>query len=465
MSRSDQSSSLASLERIVGDGACHRCGSCSGICPADVIRPGDDCFPRWRERMDRCTDCGMCVKVCPGAEYDYPGFSRQCFGREPAMTDDHGLFLQAFLGYSTDPEMRRLSASGGLGTRLPQFLLESGKITAALSVGADPQRPWRSNPFWARTPQELAAGMVSKYTATSLNHLLRDLRGEAGPVLFTGLPCHIHGLLKMSRLSPALESKIYLRIGLLCHSALDPDGMRDMLSFYGIDERQMARLVYRHGKLPGFWRAEMKDGRELLLPYPHVAPGGYRPTSKESLTFLFKLYSPRRCRMCIDGFAEFADISIGDPYLKGWQGMARLKQGYNLVFARTERGLSVLEEAQRAGAIALEPLSPEQALQSEIPMIRAKRLRAFYTLSRQQAAGRTTPRYGVSRTLSPAERRRAAVHCAQYYPADHAWLRRILNPLLLSRPGRLIAGAFFFRRRVLEALWARIRSRITREAP
>jgi len=252
---------------------------------------------------------------------------------------------------------------------------------------------------------------------------------------------------------------VFLRIGLLCHSTLDPNGMRDMLAHYRIDERQMARLVYRHGKLPGFWRAEMRDGREVFLPYPGVGTRGYRPTSKECLTFLFKLYSPRRCRMCIDGFSEFADISIGDPYLKGWQGMAKLKQGYNVVFARTERGLAVLEEAARAGAIVLEPLTRAQALGDGVAMIRAKRTRALYTIRRQRAAGRVAPDYGLERAFPLGERVRAALHCASYYPADHRWLRRILYPLLLSPAGRLVVAGLFFRRRVLEAMLAKFRAR------
>jgi coenzyme F420 hydrogenase subunit beta len=459
MSGSEPPASLCSLGRIVADGACHRCGSCAGVCPAGVIEPDDDYFPDWRPRLARCTDCGLCVKVCPGAAFSYPAFSAACFGREAALVEDHGHFLQAFLGYTTDPEMRRVSASGGLGTRLPQFLLETGRVTAALSVGADPARPWRSLPFWARTAADLRAGMVSKYTVCSLNHLLREVRHEPGQVLFTGLPCHVHGLLKMGEINSALERKVFLRIGLLCHSALDPAGMRDMLAHYRIDERQLARLVYRHGKLPGFWRAEMRDGREIFLPYPRAGARGYRPTSKECLTFLFKLYSPRRCRMCIDGFAEFADISIGDPYLKGWQGMGRLSQGYNLVFARSERGLAVLEEASRAGAIVLEPLSREQALASELPMIRAKRARAFFTIGRQRAAGRIGPDYGLHRSFTAGERAGAALHCAQYYPADHVWLRRLLNPLLLSPAGRLLVAALFFRRRVVEAALAKIKAR------
>jgi coenzyme F420 hydrogenase subunit beta len=459
MSGSEPPPTLRTLGRIVAEGACHRCGSCAGVCPAGVIEPDDDYYPAWRARLAHCTDCGLCVKVCPGAAFSYPAFTKACFGREASLAADHGPFLQAFLGYATDPELRRVAASGGLGTALPRFLLETGRVTAALSVGADPDRPWRSRPFWARTPAELRAGTVSKYTVCSTNHLLREVRAETGQVAFTGLPCQVHGLLKMGEISSALAKKVALRIGLLCHSALDPQGMRDMLAHYRIDERAMARLVYRHGKLPGFWRAEMRDGSELFLPYPRAGAGGYRPTSKECLTFLFKLYSPRRCRMCMDGFAEFADISLGDPYLKGWQGIPRLKQGYSLVFARSQRGLAVLEEAVRAGAIALEPLSREQALESELPMIRAKRTRALYTIGRQRAAGHIAPEYGLDRAFTAGGRLRAALHCAQYAPADRPWLRRVLAPLLFSPAGRLLVAGVFFRRRVLEAALAKVRAR------
>ena len=47
---------------------------------------------------------------------------------------------------------------------------------------------------------------------------------------------------------------------------------------------------------------------------------------------------------------------------------------------------------------------------------------------------------------------RESLRAATYLAADRPRLRRLLFGILLSRPGRLLVGAVFFRRRVVQAL-------------
>lgn len=42
--------------------ACVSCGSCQGVCPAEAISQGDNCFV-----IDeaKCLSCGACASQCP----------------------------------------------------------------------------------------------------------------------------------------------------------------------------------------------------------------------------------------------------------------------------------------------------------------------------------------------------------------------------------------------------------------
>lgn len=452
--------SLEQLRSIVENQLCHRCGSCSGICPQDVIDPDDEYYPAWAQKEDDCTDCGLCVQVCPGREFSFPEFCQRILGKDADLRKDHGHFLKAFLGYSTDPEVRSLSTSGGLGRQLPLFLMKTGRVKGAVSVRSDPDVGWKPRAFVARSPEDLRQASLSKYPACSVNHLFKELNNDPGPFVFTGIPCQVHGLRKMAALSPKIDRKIALTIGLFCHSCLDHPAVREMLEYYRVDERDLAQVIYRYGKLPGHVRAQTRDGRWVGLPYPKVPLNGYRPNAAQCLTFLFKFYSPMRCRLCIDATAEFADISISDPWIEGWAGVARLHQGYNFVLARTQRGLRVLEEAQQAGAIALEPL-PESAVElCQARMVRKKRARAFYNMERRSRQGRPNPEYGLPKTWGPLERARAAMHVAGYAAAERPALRRRLVHFLLSAPGRYVVGLVFLGRRVLHA-WERLKVAVT----
>jgi coenzyme F420 hydrogenase subunit beta len=446
------SPSLETLAAVVTDRLCHRCGSCAGICPASVIEMDADYFPSWTGRSDRCTNCGLCLRVCSGREFSFPEHTRRLFGAEASFAAERGVFLDAFLGYTADPALRADSTSGGLGTELPRFLLRTGRIRGAIAVRADREVPWRPQAFVARTEEDLRAGSYSKYPACSTNHLFRALHQDPGPFLFTGVPCQIHGLRKMMAASPAIEKKIALVVGLFCHSCLDHQALRDVLAAYGVDASSLQKVIYRFGKLPGYVRAQTRSGRWVGLPYPSLPLDAYRPNAKECLTFLFKFYSPLRCRMCVDASAEFADIAISDPWIQGWQGVARLREGYNFILARTPRGLAALRDAQAAGAIVLEPFPRDRAEVSQAPMIAGKRRRGAYAIERRRAAGLPVPEYGLELALSPGSRRKAALHAATYFAAEKPRLRRRLARLLLSALGRWLVGAVFFRRRVLYAL-------------
>ena len=60
---------LRSLSKIVDGGLCHRCGSCIGICPTKVLGLDNEEYPAVHN-LSACTDCDLCVRVCPGDEFD-----------------------------------------------------------------------------------------------------------------------------------------------------------------------------------------------------------------------------------------------------------------------------------------------------------------------------------------------------------------------------------------------------------
>ncbi|NEP51478.1 MAG: 4Fe-4S dicluster domain-containing protein, partial [Moorea sp. SIO3C2] len=48
---------------------CTRCGACDPICPVDCISFDEQRYPVIDTKT--CVDCGLCVKVCPGIDFDY----------------------------------------------------------------------------------------------------------------------------------------------------------------------------------------------------------------------------------------------------------------------------------------------------------------------------------------------------------------------------------------------------------
>jgi coenzyme F420 hydrogenase subunit beta len=64
-----------------------------------------------------------------------------------------------------------------------------------------------------------------------------------------------------------------------------------------------------------------------------------------------------RCKICPDGFGEFADISCGDAWhIRDGEPIFEERPGRSLVFVRTDRGREVFRAAERMGYLATEPL-------------------------------------------------------------------------------------------------------------
>jgi coenzyme F420 hydrogenase subunit beta len=425
---------LVEFERIFDDDLCHRCGACVGICPTDVLEVDEEQWP-FIARLDRFTDCGLCVAVCPGLEFDFGGFYQELFGLPASYEASRGHVRKAFLGYSTDPEIRREGTAGGVVTGLLVSLLESGQIDGALVVGTDERELWKGRARIACSRRELLESSGSKYAVVSLVDLLADLRRRPGRFALVGLPCHIHGFRKLERLAPAWGRKIALAIGLYCHATLEHEVLRRIFAAAEKKTGPLRSFRYRAGKLAGSWRGTLGGGEAVSLPYPRAR--GFHPNHKETVNVLYKLYAPGRCLTCIDGAAEFADLAVADAWLHRHEEIPRLQEGFSLVVARSPRGESALEYCAAAGAIRLEPLRREEVERGHEKMIRHKRERAFLLIERHRRQGRTVPRYGIE---PPRPSWRTALssrlNVASYSLSRSPRLRALALALLLSPLGR-----------------------------
>ena len=149
----DPPRALRTLSHIIDNDLCHRCGSCVGICPTNVLGVDEEEYPVVKN-LDACTDCDLCVKVCPGDEFDAFSIAKQMFGEFPDPKDMHGHFESAYLGYATDEGVRRRSTSGGLVTGLLLSLLKRKIIDGAVVIGSHKTELWKGVPIVARTEEE-----------------------------------------------------------------------------------------------------------------------------------------------------------------------------------------------------------------------------------------------------------------------------------------------------------------------
>lgn len=382
---------LRGLAKIIDGGLCHRCGSCVGICPTGVLGLDDEEYPAVHN-LSACTDCDLCVKVCPGDEFDLIEAYKRNFGEAPDVTSTHGHFVDSSISYATDPMIRERSTSGGLVTAILLNLLKRGEIDGAVVIVSDEKELWKGKPIVARTREEILSAMKSKYAISPTNSVFGEIRNIPGKYALVGLPCQIHGFTKAAELDQRLKERVVLTIGLFCHAAVEHEALKIIWGSLGDKVKTATKYISRIGKHPGTPHLEMQDGS--LYPVYFGEKRGYRPSSMEIINIVYRLYTPARCLTCFDASAEFADIAVGDPWMAPPHSGVDFYKGWSFALVRSARGESAYKQTIADGDIVVEPVTRKEALACNRMMSTEKRWRAFRVIETLRRQGKPVPAYG-----------------------------------------------------------------------
>lgn len=399
----EQPRALRALAKIVDGGLCHRCGTCVGICPTSVLGLDSEDYPQVKN-ISACTDCDLCVKVCPGDEFNFHEEHRRKFTEsnelESSMSGEldgdirstHGVFSQGLIAFAKDPWIRENSTSGGLVSAILLHLLQTKKIDGAVIIASDEKQLWKGKPIIARTPEQILSGLKSKYAIAPTNSVFDQIREIPGRYALVGLPCQVHGFLKAAKLDTRIAQRVVLSIGLFCHAAIEHEALRIIWDSLGDKTDQAERFVSRIGKHPGAPHLLMKDGSKYPVYFGWKQ--GYRPTSMEMINVLYRLYTPARCLTCFDALSEFADISIGDPWMAPPQDDIDFKEGFSFALVRNKRASEIIKELVTQDKIGMRELTRKESLSCNRAMAEEKRWRAFRIIETQRRQGKAIPEYG-----------------------------------------------------------------------
>lgn len=316
--------------RIDDPQACCGCSACYAACPhrAIAMKPDAEGFLYPVVDLARCTDCGLCERVCP---FLHPS---------EATTP-----LRLYAVKNKDEETRRQSSSGGIFTLLARKVLSEGGIV----YGARFDGAWDVCHGTAETEEELAALRGSKYVQSRMGDTFRDVRRhlEAGrSVLFTGTSCQVAGLKHFLRRDyPQL-----LTADCLCHGVPSPKVWRkyleEVVSSAALDKNggpetpHITHISFRN-KRNGWKRFEMRiegslpgeSGSHMLV----AEPFSHNPYMRG---FLSNLYLRPSCYACRAKNGRCgSDFTLGDFW-----GINKINpsfddnKGCSLLLVNSERG-------------------------------------------------------------------------------------------------------------------------------
>ncbi len=278
-------------------------------------------------RPGLCTDCGVsrmgdgraCGVACQFIQPDYPRLEVESHGRvaDPAQGDE------AFFGVTDRMLRARLAPAAdgaqwtGITTAIAAELLQSGAVTAVLTVAPDPADRWKPVPVIVTRAEDMAQvrGMRMGYAPTLA--LLEPARAAGHTrIAMIGIPCQVYAL---RALEAALGLERLYVIGTPCSDNTTTANFHHFLRLLDPKPDTISYLEFRAD-----FKVELRfdDGRRArMIPFLQL------PISQLPADFF-----PLTCKTCVDYTNRLADITVG--YMGG--------DGDQWVIARNARGAELL---------------------------------------------------------------------------------------------------------------------------
>lgn len=364
------------INRVVESGNCTGCGACALLSPGVEMKLDGKGYMRPNVDLDLVDVSRMSAtkfkQVCPGvgirARSAVPG------GKVDPVV---GPYFSAWQSYALDENTRHAGSSGGVLTALTSWMLEQGKYSEFVGARAAPEAPSRTVPVRIMTRAEALESAGSRYGPVANASLFQAEAGQG----FIGKPC------EASAVRQLLESSQSPEIGPIVLSffcaGTPSQTATDALAEEIVGKRaKIASLKYRGDGWPGRFMVRTADGRSGWRSY------------EESWGQTLGRQLQTRCKLCVDGTGQDADVSVGDFWNVDGRGFPLFEDdgGNSVAIARTQRGHQLLVEAAAEGIIALDQVDLSRLTVIQ-PLQRDRMSTIPGRLLGRRLAGKPVPRY------------------------------------------------------------------------
>lgn len=361
---------------IVAKNLCIGCGLCAGICPTKTleIRFNESGEYVARDTKGRCSDgCEHCLTVCPfsGQLQNEDTLGEMLFGKIQGTKHrlETGYYLESFVGYSKVHGHRENGASGGLATWMLETLLKENIVdhVACVSATDDPERLFKF--VICNTPEDVRSCSRSCYYPVEMSKVIQHILSHERRYAIIGLPCACKAIRLGMQLSPKLQRRVKLVLGLVCGQTKSKFFAEYVCALGGGDPYSLNGITFR-----------IKDSNHPASDYglkwvcrdrTNRAYGGVVFwTEGMNRIWLDRYFTPNACNFCDDVFVELADVCFMDAWLPGY---SKDPNGHSIVIVRNKKLADVFSRAVDNGAIQRTYINITEVIRSQQGVLDAKR--------------------------------------------------------------------------------------------
>lgn len=304
---------------------CYGCRACENRCPTGCITIAENqegfLFPKIDQ--EKCTECGLCFKVCPAVEENLSGIFH-----EPSSN--------VYAAWNNNLNERLNSSSGGIFPALAKNVLKNNGVVYGCS--------WKDETMEAHHIRISSALDIhklqgSKYVQSSTDDTFKRVENELNvglKVLYTGTPCQIAGL----TLFLGKDYDNLTTVDLICHGT--PGN--------GVLSRYVTYLEEKHGKITDLkFRDKKKSGYSAYISFTTAGKRKIMELiglSPYMVGYYKGLYNRESCYLCdFTTTKRVSDITISDFWglnLFHPELTKENKFGVSCILCNTEKGISVI---------------------------------------------------------------------------------------------------------------------------
>lgn len=309
--------------QITNKADCCGCTACANVCAHHAISMEPDAmgFLYPKVDTDKCTECGLCEKVCAF----HPNYDRSLNLPKP----------QIYAARHKDMHEIETSRSGAAFVAISDYVLEQGGVV----YGAGYTDHFRVVHKRATNKKERNEFKGSKYVQSDLRGIFSQVKADLKQgltVLFSGTPCQTAGL--ASYIGNHLREKLIL-VDIVCHGVPAPYIWRDYLTYLEKKYKQSIVEVNFRDKSRVGWNGHIES---------FVFQNGDKKEFN-TYTHLFGKCIMMRpsCSKChYTNFNRPSDFTLADYW--GWEKLSpdfnKDNKGCSLLFVNTEKGMEIFEK-------------------------------------------------------------------------------------------------------------------------
>lgn len=334
------------ITKVLKSNMCSGCGICAGVVKDKKIKMEitSDGYLRPVIYGELTSEENNVLKnICPGNVINYV----EVPNKEPLW----GNIESSLLAYSSDDRIRHKASSGGVLSQLLIYLLEKNEIDEVIHIGGSNENPLLNEIKRSRTKEEVLSNSGSRYSPSAPLATLGEILNEDKRFAIVGKPCDIAALRSFSRIDERVSTKILYMFSFFCAGVPSLKGTYKILEHFNVNKEDVKKFRYRGEGWPGFTEVVTTQGEIYRMKY------------EESWGKILNKYLQTRCKICIDGIGEFADISCGDGWFGDENGYPIFEEqkGRSLVITRNQKGQRLLERAVKEGYIIVDKkITPEE---------------------------------------------------------------------------------------------------------